>query len=96
MKRVVMILVAMLGVGFTVLPVQARCACRCVNGEVKALCTSTLDVPPVCAPQVCPIVPPSIAPIAPLQLPPLGTTECEMGQVFNPRTRQYAWQRVCR
>jgi hypothetical protein len=75
---------------------EARCVCRCVNGEVRPLCESTLDIPPICAPTICPIVPPSIPPIQAPVIPPIGTEECDMVQVFNPRTNRYEWRRVCR
>jgi hypothetical protein len=74
---------------------QAECICTCVSGQVKALCRSSLDIPPICAPQICPIVPPSVQPIAPPTIPPLGTSQCEPKQVFNPATGQYEWRRVC-
>jgi len=76
--------------------VSAECICRCVNGEVRPICRSSLDVPPPCAPQVCPIVPPSIAPIAAPRVPPVGTTSCRQVQVYNPRTMQHEWREVCR
>ena len=75
---------------------HAECVCRCVDGEVRQLCQSTMDLPALCAPQLCPLVPPSIPPIKALTLPPLGTSECRQVQVFNLRTGQYEWQRVCR
>ena len=73
----------------------ASCTCSCVNGEPTALCTSTLDIEPICAPRVCPINPPSIRPLAPLALPPLGARNCQMEQVYNERTFRYEWRRVC-
>jgi hypothetical protein len=73
----------------------ASCTCRCVNGSVQALCTSTLDIQPICAPQICPIVPPSISPIQPPTIPPIGTSSCAPQQVLNPYTNQYEWRRVC-
>jgi len=76
--------------------VAAQCVCRCVSGEVQPICRSTLDIPPICAPQICPIVPPSIEPIQPPRVPPIGTKDCRQEQVYNPRTRQYEWKTVCR
>ena len=73
----------------------AGCVCRCVDGEVRALCESSIDLQPVCAPTVCPIVPPHIEPITPPRIPPIGTSECRNVQVYNPNTGQYEWQRVC-
>lgn len=74
---------------------SASCVCRCVNGEVVPLCTSSLDLAPICAPRVCPLTPPSIAPLDSLRLPPLGTTSCRQEQVLNPYTGRYEWKRVC-
>lgn len=74
----------------------AACMCRCVNGEVRALCTSSLDIEPICAPTICPITPPSLAPIQVPRVPPIGTTFCRQAQVLNPQTHQYEWREVCR
>ncbi len=76
--------------------VSAGCVCRCVNGEVQAMCSSTLDIEPICAPAICPIVPPAIRPIDPPTLPPIGTSSCRSEQVLNPYTRQYEWRQICR
>jgi hypothetical protein len=75
---------------------SASCVCRCVNGEVQALCSSSIDLPPICPPRVCPITPPSVAPIQAPRVPPIGTTVCRQAQVFNQRTGQYEWREVCR
>lgn len=77
-------------------PVHASCVCRCVNGNMQPLCTSSIDLPPICPPTVCGIVPPSLAPLQPPQLPPLGTSRCEQRQVQNPATGRYEWREVCR
>ena len=75
---------------------EASCVCRCVNGEMRALCSSSLDIAPICPPTICPITPPSIAPIQTPRVPPVGTTACRQVQVFNQRTGQYEWREVCR
>jgi hypothetical protein len=75
---------------------RADCVCRCVDGEVQALCSSTVDLKPICASQVCSIVPSSIAPIQSPVVPPLGTSQCGQHQVLDPTTRRYEWQEVCR
>jgi len=74
----------------------ARCECRCVDGKVAALCENSVDLPPICAPSICPIVPPRIEPIQPPRIPPIGTTKCEQKQVYNPNTKRYEWQEICR
>jgi hypothetical protein len=74
---------------------KADCVCRCVNGEMQPLCSSTIDLPPICPPRLCPLVPPAIAPLDAPRLPPLGTSVCIQRQVLNPYTRQYEWRRIC-
>ena len=76
--------------------VSAGCSCRCVNGSVQALCSSTLEIPPICAPRICPSTSPSVKPLPSLKLNPLGTTSCRQKQVLNPYTGLYQWKRVCR
>lgn len=75
---------------------SAQCVCRCVDGRVQPICRSSLDIPPICAPQICRIVPPSIAPIPSPGIPPIGTSGCRQAQVFNPITGRYEWRTVCR
>ena len=74
---------------------RASCECRCVDGRSQALCTSSIDAPPICPQIGCPIAPALIAPIKPLRPLPLGTTNCAQRQVLNPDTLQYEWHRVC-
>ena len=78
------------------LTVEAACVCRCVTGEMRALCQSSIDIEPICPPTVCPIVPPSITPIQTPRVPPVGTTQCRQVQVFNGFTNRYEWREVCR
>ena len=74
----------------------AACVCRCVSGEMKPICESSLDLPPICPPSICQIAPPSIAPLQPPTLPPLGTRNCNQQQVLNPLTGRYEWKTVCK
>jgi hypothetical protein len=86
------------GLAFTLLLVvnaDASCVCRCVDGQVQPLCTSSIDLPPICALTICGIVPPSIAPIQTPGIPPLGTSSCSPRQVLNPATNQYEWRSIC-
>ena len=76
-------------------PTYAACTCQCVNGTVVPLCSSALDMPPICSLTICPITPPSIAPINPLRIPPIGTSNCTMKQVYNNYTGQYEWKQIC-
>ena len=75
--------------------VSASCRCVCMNGEVRAVCSSTLDIEPVCPPRVCPIVPPSVEPIQRPKIPPVGTSSCVQKQIYNEYTRRYEWKEVC-
>ncbi len=74
---------------------HAACVCRCVDGTMRALCSSTIDIVPICPAIGCGIPPAAIAPIKPARIPPLGTVQCEQHQVLNPATHQYEWHRVC-
>lgn len=73
----------------------ADCRCACIDGEVQAVCSSTLDIEPICSPRICPITPPSIQPIQQPRIPPIGTKRCVQRQIYNERTRQYEWKDVC-
>ena len=74
---------------------EAGCVCKCVNGSVQAICSSTLDLRPLCPPKICPLMAPKLQPLQPLTLPPLGTTSCQLKQVYNSWTGQYEWQNLC-
>ena len=82
---------------FVLLPLQAMADCRCVcmEGEVRAVCSSTLDIEPICPPRICPITPPSVQPIQQPRVPPIGTKTCTQKQVHNEYTRRYEWKEVC-
>ena len=85
-----------LSIVLAIVEAQASCICQCVNGHMQAICTSTLDVRPICPPTVCPIMTPSVRPIDMPRVPPIGTTQCSNQQVLNPYTRQYEWRQICR
>lgn len=74
---------------------NASCRCVCMNGKVRVVCSSTLDIEPICSPRVCPIVPPSVEPIQRPRFPPVGTSNCVQKQIYNERTRRYEWKEVC-
>ena len=80
---------------FDSIPAPAACTCQCVNGSVMPICSSALDIPPMCSPTICRITPPSIAPINPPRIPPIGTSDCSMKQVYNNRSGQYEWKQLC-
>lgn len=75
---------------------RAACTCECVNGQVRAVCSSSIDLKPICPARICPISPPAVRPVAPLSLPPLGTKSCRMEQVYNDAAGEYQWERICR
>lgn len=75
-------------------PAEAGCVCRCVNGSMQPLCSSPMDMPPMCPPAACGIAPPSIAPIQAPSIPPIGTSSCRQVQVYEGG--QYRWREVCR
>lgn len=77
-------------------PASAACTCQCVNGQMTPICSSSIDLPPICPARLCPLTPPKVAPITPLKLPPLGTTACRMEQVYNDDAGEYQWERICR
>ncbi len=73
----------------------AACRCACVNGEMQALCSSSIDIEPICPPTVCAITPPSVAPIQVPRVPPIGTSDCSPQQIYNEYSRRYEWREVC-
>jgi hypothetical protein len=95
MKKLIATLAIAVGTCAAILPAMADCSCACVNGSVQAICSSSIDIEPICAPRVCPITPPSVAPIQMPTIPPIGTSHCHQVQVLNTWTHQYEWQQVC-
>jgi hypothetical protein len=74
---------------------SARCACRCIDGEVKPLCDSALEPRPVCPARACPTPPAAIPPIDQAEVPPPGTRECHFRQLLNRSTGLYDWVQIC-
>ena len=74
---------------------RASCECACVGGRMQPVCSSSIDLPPLCPPTLCALPPPSIAPLPEARLPPLGTSRCSQRQVLNPQTQQYEWRSLC-
>jgi len=79
---------------FSTGPAAAACQCVCMNGSVEAVCSSSIDIEPICPPRICPIVPPSVRPIDPPRVPPVGTNRCRSEQVWNGE--EYEWVEICR
>ena len=75
--------------------VIADCRCVCMSGEVQAVCSSSLDITPICSPRICPITPPSIEPIQQPRIPSLGASNCVQRQVYNEYTHMYEWKGIC-
>jgi hypothetical protein len=74
---------------------EARCVCRCVDGEVVPVCENANDVPPICSPAVCPVDSPRVKPTPAPRGPRTGTGQCETRRVFNPTTGEYELKEVC-
>ena len=74
----------------------AECVCRCIDGELGAICVGPIQAQPACAPRVCPATQPSVAPTLASRAPPPGTTQCRMAQVLNPQTGLYEWLELCK
>ncbi len=74
---------------------DAGCTCQCVNGQMRPLCDSSMEIPPICPPTICPIMSPSIAPINPPTIPPIGTSQCQQAQVCDS-FGNCRWQQICR
>jgi hypothetical protein len=90
-------LLLVVGVGLALLPgapADAACTCKCVDGQMQALCESGIDIRPICPPRICPIAGPSIAPINPPTIPPLGTSSCRQARICDP-FGNCRWQQVC-
>ena len=91
MRYVALLLVGLGITGAT----RADCTCACVNGSVQAICSSAIDMKPICGAQLCPLPPTSLQPLTSMHLPPLGTSHCRPKQVFDPNVGQYVWKELC-
>jgi len=94
MKASASLLALFASIGFSSVA-TANCECRCVDGEVRAICSSSIDLEPICSPRICPITNPSVTPIQRPVVPPIGTETCEQKQVYNEYTHQYEWKEIC-
>lgn len=65
---------------------SAACYCVCENGRSVPRCSSTYDVPPYCAYNICPLPQPRLK-----QIEPPG---CRSEYVWTGY--RYEWRRVCR
>ncbi len=80
-------------------PVAASCTCACVEGQVKSICSNSLEIAVPCPPTVCPLSTPANPVIDPLTqpqtLPPNPADRCTDRQVYNPQTGRNEWRRLC-
>ncbi len=90
MRRVLIAVIALA----VAAPAAADCICECVNGHMRPICSSAIDLPPICPPAVCPLAPPSIPPIQPPVIPPVGTTECRQKRVCD-LYGNCVWRTIC-
>jgi hypothetical protein len=95
MKPYLLITSALMVAALLTTPSNASCRCACVDGEMKGLCSSSLDIEPICPPTICGITPPSIAPLQIPGIPPIGASSCRQAQVANPYNGRYEWKTVC-
>lgn len=77
-------------------PAFARCNCACVDGDMQPICTTSIEITPICPPSVCPLAPLAVTPIQPPTIPPVGASYCYPAQVLNPHIKRYQWQQLCR
>ena len=75
---------------------EAACTCRCVDGKAQAVCSSSTDIRPICQSAACPIAPPAKSPLDARQEAPVVKPGCETKQVYDPETRAYSWDQVCK
>ena len=76
---------------------SADCRCSCVNGQIEAVCATSSELPPVCAPRACTVKPLHAALVAD-KSSPLATAskrQCRDTEVLNPRTGAYVTKQVC-
>ena len=95
MKRITILIMTLA----TMAPIgkaMASCECRCIDGEAQAVCSSSLEVGPICSSRICPTRSPSVAPTERPRVPPTGTSRCTQQQVYNEYLRKYEWKEICR
>ena len=90
--RTVLVALSLLAAG----PLHADCACVCIDGRNRPLCSSVTEIEPLCPPRFCPDQPRRVRPLDSPALPPAGARTCEMQYVYNRHTLRYEWRRLCR
>lgn len=74
----------------------ADCACRCVGGAMRAVCSDAVELAPLCPPAICPLAPPSVRPVESPMIAPVGASDCRPRQVLDPVSLRYEWRTLCR
>lgn len=74
---------------------HASCSCECINGRQVPVCSTFIEIRPICPITMCPIPPVSIQPGPVIQVPPVGGHRCYQAQVFDRYFNQYVWRQVC-
>ncbi len=72
---------------------QAICSCSCVEGRPKAVCTTSLEKPPICPARVCNANAAVEKPNTPA-MP--GASNCTIEQKLNPVTHAIEREKVCK
>jgi hypothetical protein len=75
---------------------EAACICLCVDGKAQPVCSSSTDIRPICQSSACPIAPPVKSPLDARQPAPEVKPGCETKQVYDPETRAYTWDQICK
>lgn len=75
---------------------EAACSCRCIDGKAQPVCSSSTDIRPFCQPASCPIAPPVKPPLDTRNPAPAVKPGCETKQVYDPETRAYTWEQICK
>lgn len=104
MRHLTAYLLFVVGVCLYAAQASAGCTCQCVNGQMQPVCYGS-GVPPVCGFGTCPQPGLSSPPVVPgpagsmaIGSPvdrPVGTSTCQLAQVFNSYSGQYEWRRLC-
>ncbi len=75
---------------------EAACRCQCLNGKSIPVCSSGTDIPPICNSTACPLSPPPRLPADANRPVPKVIPGCTLKEVYDPKTKRYSWQNLCR
>jgi hypothetical protein len=71
----------------------AVCSCACADGKPRAMCTTSLEKPPICPARVC--NPNAVTDKPPMPAMP-GGSNCTIVQKLDPVTHAIERERVCK